>query len=83
MEDYSIISTINIPGYNFIYKCRNTGAGGGVGLFVKDEYQLQVQPVSDDSNVETVFVEILCKNNNKKYYCWFDLPATWYQSWTF
>ena len=61
MEDYSIISTINIPGYNFIYKCKNTGTGGGVGLFVKDEYELQVQP-SDDNNVETVF----CRNFMQK-----------------
>ena len=59
---------IHVPGYRFVFKCRSSGLGGGVGLFVKDHYDLKIlQPaVGGDSSTEVILVELCCSSNNNK-----------------
>lgn len=51
---------IFIPGYNFFYKCRIGKSGGGVGIFVNNDFncQLRTDLCCMSSDIECVFVEI-------------------------
>ena len=33
---------VKIPGYHFVSKCRETGRGGGVGIFIKDSLDYEI-----------------------------------------
>ena len=35
-------STFDIPGYNFFFKTRKNGQGGGVGIYVNKKYPAKV-----------------------------------------
>ena len=59
----------NLPGYTFVYKSRsNNMQGGGVGIYVKEEYTFSIIPQYSlflDKIIETLFIEVeLC--NKKK-----------------
>jgi hypothetical protein len=54
---------VNIPGFRFIYKCRN-GRGGGVGFYIKEEIQFRESHICQfvDSQFENIVVEAtICK----------------------
>ena len=50
----------NIPGYIFVAVCRSECTGGGVGLFIRQDFSFM--PRDDlcitDSNTDNVFVEL-------------------------
>jgi len=63
-------SRLVLPGYhNIITRCRNNGNGGGVGLFVKDEFDFKIR---NDLSVfvphvfESLFIEIISKTKSNK-----------------
>ena len=59
----------NIPGYNFVFKCRtNNMQGGGIGIFVKEQYNFNIMPqfsIFIDKVIETLFIEIEISNGKK------------------
>jgi len=48
-----------MPGYYFEYRCRIDRAGGGNGLFIKDDIVFNVLPITfnNDDILECIFVE--------------------------
>ena len=53
--------TIEIGGYHFVQNCRTNKAGGGVGLYLKSEFEYKIRvdlTFHDMACVESVFVEI-------------------------
>jgi hypothetical protein len=58
-------SFYNIPGYNFVVKSRQQTMGGGVGLYICDDYNFVLRDdlaVNDAGVIESVFVELLPDN---------------------
>jgi Reverse transcriptase (RNA-dependent DNA polymerase) len=50
---------VNIPGFKFIYRPRNTGRGGGVGFYLKEELSYKILNTVDfvDSQFEHLTIE--------------------------
>ena len=51
----------DIPGYNFIYEPRGSRTGGGVALYLYQDFQFKCRPEIrfSDSCAESLFVEII------------------------
>ena len=51
----------DIPGYNFIHEPRRSRTGGGVGLYLNQDFQFKCRPEIrfSDSCAESLFVEII------------------------
>lgn len=60
-----------LQGYNYVNMYRNERSGGGVSLFIKEDYQYIRRPDLSvfNSNLESLFVEITMghKNNFEQY----------------
>src|SRR6218665_3407030 len=39
--DNDLASTVSIPGYSFIHRCRESGKGGGVGFFIRSDIECE------------------------------------------
>ena len=57
----SNVSDLSFEGYNFVSNHRTNRIGGGVGLFIKQNFSYKILPefyVSDANIIESLFVEI-------------------------
>jgi Reverse transcriptase (RNA-dependent DNA polymerase) len=61
---------VNIPGFNFVYKLRSIGRGGGVGFYLRDDLQYKILDIYPFVNFqfENIIVET-CINKKKYYLC--------------
>jgi hypothetical protein len=59
---------VTIPGFKFVYKCRNSGRGGGVGFYLKDTLSYKIVNTTEfvDSQFEHITIETVIAK--KKYY---------------
>ena len=76
LNDY--FHSVDIDGFNFIYKHRPNRTGGGVGLYISDnlDFKILADLSFDDIDVtESLFIEI-SRPHGKKYYRWCYLQAT-------
>jgi len=59
---------IHIPGYSFIYSCRPSGRGGGVGFFIKTHIKCNLMDIPknqfDHSTYESLFVRFSLPNGS-------------------
>ena len=61
---------VNLPGYSFLSNHRTTKPGGGVGLYLQNDFEYKVLPESNFSDpdvIESLFVEINVPNGKKNY----------------
>ena len=49
----------NIPNYNMIRKDRRSGRGGGVAMYVHDQFRYKLRPNLRIDGVESLFIEII------------------------
>ena len=75
-DDPNVLQYVTIPGYQFIYKNRDTKRGGGVGLYIKDtiKYKERKDIQKLETTIEHIWIEIAGKNRNNKL-----LLGTFYQ----
>ena len=54
------VNLCHIPGYNFTYKNRTTGKGGGIAIYSKDCYRIKEydMPCEKPNSVEQIFMKI-------------------------
>jgi Reverse transcriptase (RNA-dependent DNA polymerase) len=59
---------VNIPGFKFVYKCRSSGRGGGVGFYLKETLSHKIVNTTEfvDSQFEHITIETVIAK--KKYY---------------
>ncbi|XP_066929954.1 uncharacterized protein [Clytia hemisphaerica] len=50
--------TFDIQGYDFIYKTRDKGTGGGVGVYIKSNLNYDIRKDLEHSEIESICIEI-------------------------
>ena len=66
-KDKTFSKLCEISGYKFVYKNRINRAKGGVGLYIKNDYQFKARDDLStfiEGEFETIFVEVKSKPNN-------------------
>ncbi len=61
-------SLFNLTGYNFIFKTRGASQGGGVGMYIKNNYRFNILETNSlfiDQIIETLFIEVWLSSNKK------------------
>ena len=58
LHEYIKDDEIHIPGYNIYRRDRNTGAGGGVCIYVKEDIHVNLRTDLMFENIEAIWVEI-------------------------
>ena len=68
-DDRNLLQYINVPGYQFEYRNRNSKRGGGVGVYLKNhmKYKTRNDIVKIDETIEHLWLEIQGKNKNNSY----------------
>ena len=52
----------NIPGHTFTFRNQENGKGGGVAMYIKNNFVLERRTDLDDVNIENMWIELHIKN---------------------
>ena len=55
---HTATSEFDIPGYTFLYKIRENGIGGGVGIYIRNNIHFIIRKDLYDPEIECIWVEI-------------------------
>ena len=60
---------LNLDNYTFVWKDRETGIGGGVGCFIREDIKWQRRIDLESAGLETLWLEIFVKNSKSLLIC--------------
>ena len=69
LNDDIVQGEITVDGYTFIQNNRNTGPGGGVGCFIRNDIGWQRRKDLENDGVEAIWLEIFVKNARSLLVC--------------
>ena len=57
-QDTDNFLVFDIPGFTFIGKSRNSGKGGGVGVYIADKHDFIRREDLEAEDIESIFIDL-------------------------